>query len=322
MRCLTTTTIGSFPLPSTIDNFKLSIEVQAKVGIDYPALPQLKDFCEVFLQDIAERGRGLQKRGNNFMLVGPVEAPKEPAITQEVALAISKLRELGRELRLKVQVTGPLTLSSAVRFMDKTAMSYPDVAESFADALAEILAAACSYDNVEVAFVDEPVLYHALWYGYDEKTAASIINRTFKRVDGSVERGIHVCGDAMGLHRVTLKLDVDVIHHEVMGFPRNLEAYDQSQLLESGKMLGIGAVTTRPIDVNIRIEGESEIEELLNRALERYGISIVVAPDCGFRGLLEQCGSESAFEVALKKMDAMVRAVRGVRAKLRLESND
>lgn len=315
MRELTTTTIGSFPLPLGIKEFKRCVEVQVKVGVDYPALPQLEDFCFMFLRDIAERGKGLERRGEFFVLTGPIEPPREPSIIRDVALAVSVLKELGVHGNLKIQVTGPFTLSSIVKFVDKSAMSYPDVVENFADAVAHILATACSLDEVEVAFIDEPTVYYAAWQGYGDDLIIDLINRALKGISRDIERGIHICGDARGLSRITLNLDVDVIHHEVMGFPKNLEAYNASELNAKQKILGIGVVTTKPIDSTIKVESENEVEELVRRALARYK-RVVIAPDCGFRGLMEFFGSEEAFEVAYLKMRAMTSTIKKVKKEM------
>jgi len=313
MRQFTTTTIGSFPLSPSFENFRRSLEVQVRAGIDYPALPQLEDFCAMFLNDIAERGKGIEKRGESYLLTGPVEPPREPAIIRELTLALAVFKGLGFEGGIKVQVTGPFTLSSVVKFLDKSAMSYPDVVESFADALAYILSSIASFEKVEVAFVDEPALYYALWYGYDERFAVEALNRTFKGLGRGIERGLHVCGDVRGLSRVTLKLDADILHHEFAGFPRNFEAYSLAELARANKLLGIGAVTTRPLDSNIKVESVQEVEELLVKAMELYGPRIVVAPDCGFRGLAELMKGDEAMNVVFKKLKSMVEAVQKIK---------
>ncbi len=313
MRPFTTTTIGSFPLTPGLENLKRSLEVQVKAGIDYPALPQLEDFCAMFLDDIAERGRGVERRGEGYLLIGPVEPPQEPAIVRELTLASAVLKGLGFEGGLKVQVTGPFTLSSIVKFLDKSAMAYPDIVESFADALAYILSSIASFERVEVAFVDEPALYYALWYGYDEKFAVEVLNRTFKGLGQGVERGLHICGDVRGLSRVTLRLEVDVLHHEFAGFPKNFEAYSATELARADKMLGIGAVTTKPLDSRIKIESVQEVVGLLKRALELYGPRIVVAPDCGFRGLAEIMRDDEATNVVFQKLKSMVEAVQEIK---------
>jgi methionine synthase II (cobalamin-independent) len=313
MRPLTTTTIGSFPLSPSLEGFKRSLEIQVKVGIDYPALPQLEDFCAIFLNDMTERGRGIERRGKGYLLTGPVEPPREPAIVRDLASASKILKGLGFEKGIKVQVTGPFTLSSIVKFLDKSAMSYPDIVESFADALAYILSSVASFEIVEVAFVDEPVLYYALWYGYEEKFAIDVLNRAFKGLSQGVERGLHVCGDVRGLSRVTLKLEVDVLHHEFAGFPKNFEAYSPAELAKSNKLLGIGAVTTKPLDSGIKVESVQEVEELLRKSLKLYGPRVIVAPDCGFRGLAEIMESDEAMNVVFQKLKSMVEAVQRIR---------
>jgi len=315
MKPLTTTTIGSFPLPPSSENFGRSLETQVKAGIDYPALPQLEDFCAMFLNDIAERGRGIEKRGESYLLTGPVEPPREPAIVRELSLASTILKGLSFEGGIKVQVTGPFTLSSIVKFLDKAAMSYPDIVESFADALAYILSSVASFERVEVAFVDEPALYYALWYGYDEGFAIGVLNRTFKGLSRGIERGLHVCGDVRGLSRVTLKLEVDILHHEFAGFPKNFEAYSSAELARADKLLGIGAVTTKPSDSEIKVESVQEVEELLEKALRLYGPRIVVAPDCGFRGLAEAVRCDEAMSIVFQKLKSMVEAVQKVKRK-------
>lgn len=313
MKPLSTTTIGSFPLPPNTEGFKKSLEIQVKAGIDYPALPQLEDFCVMFLRDIAQKGRGVEERGGIYLLSGPVEPPKRPAVVQDVALAVAILKDLNVSGSVKVQVTGPFTLSSMVKFLDKTAMSYSDLVESFADAVADIASSMLSFDEVEVVFVDEPTLYYALWYGYDENFVVNTLNRVFKKLGRDVEGGLHVCGDVRGLSRVTLKLHIDVLHHEFAGFPKNFDAYRPEEVVKSGKMLGIGAVTTKPIDSTIRVEKAEEVESLLRRSLSLYGTRIVIAPDCGFRGLIEVLRVEEAVEVTFQKLNVMVEVARKLR---------
>ncbi|MEM0318016.1 MAG: hypothetical protein QXO38_04955 [Candidatus Nezhaarchaeales archaeon] len=308
MRPLTTTTIGSFPLPPSTEGFKKSLEIQVRAGVDYPALPQLEDFCIMFLKDIAKRGKGIEERGGAYVLTGLVEPPKEPAIMQDVTLTITMLKDLNANKKIKVQVTGPFTLSSMVKFLDKTAMSYPDLIENFADAIAEITSSTLSFDEVEVVFIDEPILYYALWYGYEENFVVNTLNRIFKKLSRSVERGLHVCGDVRGLSRVTLKLDVDILHHEFAGFPKNFGVYKPEEVIMSGKMLGVGAVTTKPLDSTVKVERVEEVESLLRGFLNLYGPRIVIAPDCGFRGLIEVLRVEEAVEVTFQKLKVMVEA--------------
>lgn len=313
MEELTTTTIGSFPLPMGVDGFRRSLQVQVEAGVDYPAVPQLEDFCVMFLREIAEKGKGIERRGEQFILSGPIEPPKEPSIVRDVSFALTVLKDMNVAKGLKVQVTGPFTLSSLVKFLDKTVMSYPDLVENFADAIAEMLISTLSFEEVEVAFVDEPALRYALWYGYDDNFVAGILNRIFKRLHRDVERGLHVCGDARGLSVVTLKLDVDILHHEYAGFSKNFEAYSLAELISTGKMLGIGAVTTRPVDSILKIESVEEVEKLLKKALATYGPRIIVAPDCGFRGLLEFWRFDEAIDVAFRKLKVMVEASKKIR---------
>jgi methionine synthase II (cobalamin-independent) len=318
MRPLTTTTIGSFPLSPSLEDFKRSLEVQVKAGIDYPALPQLEDFCAIFLNDVVERGRGVEKRGRDYVLTGPIEPPREPAIARDLASASKIIKGLGFEGNIKAQVTGPFTLSSVVKLLDKSAMSYPDVVESFADALAYILSSIACFEAVEVVFVDEPALYYALWYGYEEKFAIDVLNRTFRDLSRGIERGLHVCGDVRGLSRVTLKLNVDVLHHEFAGFPKNFEAYSPAELARANKLLGVGAVTTKPLDSEVKVEGAQEVEELLRRAMKLYGPRVVVAPDCGFRGLAELMKGDEAMNVVFQKLKSMVEAVQRIRREMDL----
>jgi len=315
---LTTTTIGSFPLKAGVEEFERCLELQVKAGVDYPALPQLEDFCEIFLRDIAERGKGLKREEARYVLIEPIEPPKEPSIINDVSLAISTLKRLSSDVKLKVQVTGPFTLSSLVKFLDKTAMSYPDVVESFSDAIAYILAAACSFDEVEVAFVDEPMTYYALWSGYDENFVVNVINRALKGVGNAVEKGIHICGDARGLSRVTLRLNVEVVHHEVVGMPKNLDAYNADDVIKAGKLLGVGVVASKPLDSEVNVEGEDYVLSLMRKAAEKFHGKVVFAPDCGFRGLSEVLPPEKAIEVVYNKMRVMCSSARILRKELGL----
>ena len=314
MEPLTTTTIGSFPLPESEENFLRCLKDQIKVGIDYPALPQLEDFCDLFLREIAEKGRGLKLEEGKYVVASPPEAPRELRMLERVELAANVVKRQNRS-GLKVQITGPLTLALVARVGDKPALTSPEVVDGFVDAVAGIVDLVCSVEGVRAVFVDEPALSYALKVGLPNALIREALRKPLSAVPSGVERGLHVCGNVTDLSRLLLDSAAEILHHEFFACPGNFEVYSREDLRAAGKMLGIGSVSTSSVNGRIRRESEGEVRAHISKAVELFGRDrVVVAPDCGFRGFMWQFSSpEKAYAVAVEKLRTMVSAVKAVR---------
>lgn len=313
MEALETTTIGSFPLEYSPQGIAECTLLQIRSGIDYPALPQLRDFVEIYLSCIS----GIELTEGKYVLV---DYPTLRGLGQlDVELkyfvdVIAQYRKSGSVRGGKFQITGPITLCSRVRLPSGSELVHErDLVHAVAEVLAELLRKVLqSYGNyIDVVFIDEPAITYATWIGYSIDDVIEVIApitevaRYFKK-----EVGLHVCGKVKGYSTLLLELPVDILHHEMYGVPENIEVYRPSELSKYGKKLGVGAIDNRSISV----ESIDDVASFLDKMCERYGPeNIVVAPNCGFAALRDY--GAVAMEVVEKKLRVMSEAVSRLRAK-------
>ncbi|MCS7385511.1 MAG: hypothetical protein NDF55_02045 [archaeon GB-1867-005] len=310
---LPTTTIGSFPLSSSKDNFRRAVIDQVEVGIDYPALPQLEDFCLIYLKEFASQKCGIDIVDETPWLTSSLKAPNARNLIDQIEEALKIISEIRGRADLKIQVTGPLTLASVTKVTEnKVALSYPSIVEEFIEAMAKIVEQLSSVGGVKVVFIDEPSLSYASWLGLDDELLIKSISRPLKvaRSKGKLT-GVHVCGDVRGLTQILLQTSAQILHHEFKGFPQNLSAYSRRDLEMYDKILGLGCVQTAPDDSRIKLESVAEVIDFIESAGERFGYErLFLAPDCGFRAFRQVLGDEDeAQKLAVGKMKVMVEAI-------------
>lgn len=132
-----------------------------RAGIDIPNYPQFRDMISMFTEML----EGVEVVGGKYVAIGKVrpravEIPEVSVIRREA----QRVRELaGGDVRLKVCVTGPYTLSAAFRYRS------PDLIEQLGHALREIVEASVfklrgcevamlSLDEPSLGFLDDPLL--------------------------------------------------------------------------------------------------------------------------------------------------------------------
>jgi len=125
-----------------------------EAGIDVPNYPQFRDMNEMFLQLID----GVRKTKNGYELVSKLSLHSESRGLQELEAINRNVSQIidaaGRQVELKICVTGPYTLSSL--FLNRTSEMF----HQFSEVLGKIIEAnALGHADVEVVLVaiDEPV---------------------------------------------------------------------------------------------------------------------------------------------------------------------
>ncbi|RLE54138.1 MAG: hypothetical protein DRJ26_02250 [Candidatus Methanomethylicota archaeon] len=317
---LPTTTIGSFPLEPSKTNFRRALIDQIEAGVDYPALPQLDDFCLIYLREFAAQNCGIEIIGDVPWITSSLKTPIARSLIEQIEDAIKIMSNIGKSSGLKVQVTGALTLASVTKVTEKrVALSYPSIVEEFIEAITGIVKQLSSFTEVKVVFVDEPSLSYASWLGLSEDLLIKAISRPLKVAESKGKlTGVHVCGDVRGLTQILLQTSARILHHEFKGFPKNLTAYSKTALEAYDKMLGLGCVQTAADDSEIKIESVGEVLDFIKSAGEKFGYErLFLAPDCGFRGLRQIFRDEDeAQKVAVAKMKIMVEAADLLRSTL------
>ncbi|RLF22144.1 MAG: hypothetical protein DRN15_09845 [Thermoprotei archaeon] len=310
MKCLGTTTIGNFPLKPSDANIALCTELQLKVGIDYPALPQLRDFMAIYIECI----HGIKHVEGGYVLMDYPVRGDLSELEHDINIFINVLKEHGNYRRGKLQVIGPLTMCSSIKSPSGSELIREKdlvkaLSEALADVLNEILSKYGAY--FEVVFIDEPTIPYASWIGYIADEVAELIrplSEVARRHNKVV--GLHVCGKVKGYAALLVELPVDTLHHEVYGSLDNLDAYTSSQLAEYDKKLCIGVIDNK----SPTVERLNEVIKIMEKACNRFGYErIAIAPNCGFAALKDY-GSK-AMKIVEQKLKTMVSAARKIRAK-------
>jgi methionine synthase II (cobalamin-independent) len=321
---LQTTVIGSFPLKHSEQNFHLALEDQINAGIDYPSVPQLKDFCLMFLEPLATQGCGIKILNDEAWLTSPLSLPKDSIVSDDIRETLSFLsrREaLNRVRGIKLSVTGPITLSSVTKVTaDKYAISYPELILQFSEVVKAIILEATA-SGVAMIFLDEPSLPYARWIGVPENVILDAVNQALRGAK-NVITGLHVCGDIRGLGQLLLNTEASILHHEFKSSPQNLKEYSRDDVEKYGKLIGLGCVRSKPsLNGTIEVESTREIEDFILNAAQKFGFeNLAIAPDCGFKSLASLFNDErKAQQLVFQKLKAMVQAVKNI--KYRLSSN-
>jgi methionine synthase II (cobalamin-independent) len=318
--------VGSLPVEDDFNgdrrNTDRAILDKLSVGLDYPCYPQLQgspsnlmNMGLQFLIPLSKAEPKIQIRGQEAELLSDeIKLPSEPIGVERAEYFLTYLREHGLTSKVKgvkACITGPFTVASYLnrKNLMTCGTSKPDVVK----ALAHVLRQSCrrlSQLGFDLINLDEPffsiMLGRKVLFNYDE----SFIIETLDTIlaEASSLSAIHVCGTVTPLVKeVLLKSKADIVDHEFAGSPANIRAYTKDDLERSGKFLAYGCVSS----VKPQVETVEDISVSIRGALNAFGRRIIVKPDCGFGGML---GIPGAYEVALRKLENMVKAARIVAA--------
>jgi methionine synthase II (cobalamin-independent) len=130
-----------------------ALQLQDKVGIDYPSYGQPQDMCSMFLGYLI--GHGLEYT-KGFQVTGDIEIPESiPAIEY---LQVAKKYFTFKGVRMPL--TGPITLAASVKVGDKPGIEYPEIVEQLT-AFVSVIAGAYDTGGAAIISVDEPSLVYA-----------------------------------------------------------------------------------------------------------------------------------------------------------------
>jgi methionine synthase II (cobalamin-independent) len=323
---LTTVDVGSLPVEDDFNrdrkNTDRAILDKLSVGLDYPCYPQLPgspsnpmNMGLQFLIPLSKAEPKIQVRGEDAELLSDeIKLPYEPIGVERAEYFLTYLREHGLTSRVKgvkACITGPFTLASYLnrRNLMTCGTSKPNVVK----ALAQVLSQSCrrlSRLGFDLINIDEPffsiMLGRKVLFNYDERFIIETLDTIL--AEASSLSAIHVCGTVTPLVKeVLLKSKADIVDHEFAGSPANIRAYTKDDFERSGKFLAYGCVSS----VKLQVETVEEISASIRSALNAFGRRIIVKPDCGFGGMF---GIPGAHEVALRKLENMVKAARIVAA--------
>jgi len=318
--------VGSLPVEDDFNedrkNTDRAILDKLSVGLDYPCYPQLPgtpsnpmNMGLQFLIPLSKAEPKILIRGQEAELLSDdIRLPSDPIGVERAEYFLTYLREHGLASKVKgvkACITGPFTVASYLnrRNLMACGTSKPDVVT----AIAHVLSQSCrrlSQLGFDLINIDEPffsiMLGRKVLFNYDERFVVETLDTML--AEASSLSAIHVCGTVTPLVKeVLLKSKADIVDHEFAGSPTNIRAYTKDDFESSGKFLAYGCVSS----VKPQVETVEDISASIREALDAFGRRIIVKPDCGFGGML---GIPGAYEVALKKLENMVKAARIVAA--------
>jgi len=326
---LATIDVGSMPLPDDFDDDKENVNRatldKVSIGLDYPCYPQLPgsaakpmNMALQYLNPLSKTNPNIRITGQEVQLVSDdIEEPPYPIGVERAEYFLNYLHDHapGHVKGTKACVTGPFTLASYLdlRNLMNCGASKPDVVR----ALARILSRSCkrlSDLGFDLVCIDEPFLSVMLGrkgevlFKYDERFVIDTLNTLIAQL--SCLSAVHVCGRITPLVKeVMLATDADIVDHEFSTAPKNADAYSKEELERTDKFLAYGCVSS----ISPAVESVEEISATLEKATRRFGMRVLVKPDCGFGGMI---GLPEAYGAVQRKLTNMVAAAKIARQRL------
>ncbi len=264
-----TSVIGSYPLKhseSGSDAIRMAVEDQLAAGIDLVTDGQTRyDMVEYFARAID----GYNYDGKS-VITGQIGRGNPDELVEDFRLAKSLAP------RVKGLITGPVTLVFSSRIKAQyTGYRDENVYLDTADALLDI-ARALEAEGAEWIQIDEPYLS----VGAPMAIAQSAVERIASGL--RVPVAMHVCGTVGPiLPQLLTWKGLIMLSHGFMG-DWNDDVLESSELRDSDKMLGLGCIDTKAVEV----ETQDSVVALIQRALRLLPEDrIMVHPDCGLRVL-------------------------------------
>ncbi len=287
------TVVGSFPKSeSPLEKaIREIVDLQLYYGIDVITDGEQRSNMIQYFEQIP----GLERHGDGLRIIGKIKPMKPGKIDEfhkikDYKIVKSILESLGKEtIKIKVTITGPVTLGTACASMDiKTASEHYDLDDEqtlytdFSLALLPLVRRAL-IKGAHVQ-IDEPLLST----GQMSLAVAEKILKDFASnlPPSSVEKGkvsCHVCGSIKSvpnLYNVLLDLKIPILSIGFSGEKEkeNLDIISKASFEEHGKKLAAGFISNINVeDERIIIERYKRIEKNVGRENVRY-----IHPDCGF----------------------------------------
>jgi 5-methyltetrahydropteroyltriglutamate--homocysteine methyltransferase len=332
--------VGSFPLPQQVDrttfNRAYGLARQAMIeGQDVGKDEFLQNnFCKVVIDSFMKKcATGLDAVNypqhydmhdqfawaiNEAMDRGTYIADERNAIIPEVCLISQEARrlsgELGKEIHLRICITGPLELYSRIIGTNV----YKDVLLMFAETVkrfAKNSTLNSKYLKTEVASVDEPSLGFQEPF-IDKDTLVDVLEKAFDFTGATKQIHLH---SPLRVSDLLEARNIDVLSFEYAASPRNLEVLSKNALDRADKHARIGVARTdidsimaelnekgitKP-DGNQLVEDEEDIKRRFRKVKDKYSDRMsFTGPDCGLGGWPTQ----EAAELLLKRVVEAVKS--------------
>ncbi|MBS7610823.1 hypothetical protein KEJ27_01215 [Candidatus Bathyarchaeota archaeon] len=313
-----TSCVGSFPVEFCRESVEKIAKDMYSIGLTHPSYPQLRDFTAMFLDPLSSQ-EFIYKNGLDYVFLADRVGELEKADISVPFEALWFAEYVGRHrlnfAGLRAPVTGVFTLASRVYRTKKP----HSIRESLMNDLMFLEGLASAISNLirkledlgyNLIVVDEPIL--SVVYG----GGISLLKHRSEdvlRIFGKFETrksviGIHVCGRiSPALSKLLLESNFTLLDHEFKDTPENFKNLNPKEIKESDKLLSVGCVSSKKVEV----EEIEEVLSILSKAVNLYGDKVYMAkPDCGFRGLRGILPEDEAYKVSIMKLKTIVESVK------------
>lgn len=294
-----TTVIGSHPVTgSGLEAIESAVRDQIGAGIEIISDGQTrKDMVAYFADHIP----GFEINDGRTMITGKVSPPEDTPLVQDL---IHAKRISSGTCEVKAIITGPVTMAFFSELTPSAPYSgfrdeklYTDIGEALA-VEAEII----SKHGFTTFQFDEP--------SFSIGAPMDLAKRALEALTSNVKgvKALHVCGNLKRSFREIVRIEgIDILSLAFKDNPGNFDAVDRKAIVDHGKKLGAGCVSS----MENRVEEKGAIRQLLDRLFAAYEPENIAwaHPDCGLRALDRA--------VAVGKLREMVKAVREAEAEMK-----
>ena len=318
---LYTTHVGSFPVSFSQNNVRNVFKDLIKLGFNYPPVPQLRSFIDMFLDPLVEL-KILKKVGHYYIKEDFKEIPEDLDVYEITCINDFSKSISEPVLGIRSCITGPFTLASNIlekpdaRILFGSVLRDKKVVLEVLTQYVSTLARKADSLGAKMIIVDEPILSvivgrNEILFGYTKEELLLALDGIFERISSNF-RGYHVCYRIPPLLKeILLELkNINILDHEHKDSPENLKLYSREELESSNKYLALGVVSSRKTE----IESVEEIKSDIISAMEIFGEQLLfVKPDCGFYGYKGVFSDpEREYNLALKKLENIAEAIQAI----------
>ena len=309
---LTKTVVGSFPVQNApiAEAIKNTVNLQLENGIDIVSDgEQRSDMLGYFecLPGLCRNQRGVYVNSK----ISSMDNPNEFIKLKDLQLVIEYLEEKGKNIPVKVAITGPVTLGffcgiNGLKYYTnlRDPRLYSDIAEALNPIIRQVAKRNCYIQIDEPSFSAKAI---------DYKDALKFVEQSISGLPNSIYREkrliLHACGPLNeNLLKDLIGFDVPVLSlaFSALNVKKNIELISKKLLQSGNKSLGVGCISVEAAKKS-DVEGEEVLIKRLRRIVKKVGEETIefVHPDCGLRS----CSSEAA-ELILKHMRQAVEHLR------------
>ena len=333
---LFTTVVGSLPLENTSENMKKGFNELINIGIDYPCYPQLVNMNSMFLSPLSNLVEALKEENGAFYLSDDFKIPDKLVALEYGEFIIDFLKEYpqlkGKIKGTKACLTGPFTLTGEIILHEEIAKGVePKISkepraimvESLVEKFAEIMkriGKAYNDMGINIISMDEPTLglvVGRIPHIHNEEFIIEMLNTAISGIKGM--SSIHICGRiSPALRDIILQTDVKIMDHEFRTSEGNFKTFEKSHFENTDKYLGMGTVETKVVPIKDGkladyVEDINFLKNWIKRGIDHFGKeNLVIKPDCGMGPLLGTFGQELGYDIATRKLNNMVLALKEI----------